>query len=560
MPTAADRFTKEMDQRVFEGRFLINIIGGIVRQDKVFPTSKTDINWERMYHLADYHDVANTAYLGILGMTERLPDVWQEKFRQRYQEALTYNNIYTKAELDILKLFNRNRIDCTVLESSAIRKFYKVPEAAGNSPLRLYFGSGNYTRAKGFLISKGFEAVSFFPDGGEKMRSPEGFYTEIYDRFPFVTQNFQKNAALTVGETYQDPDFAQVKNLTLENDYIYKMAEIAYHYCSNSLTLRELLDAFLYYKKYHKTMDMRFVGARLKLFNVDVLCNCLIHMAAMWFGTAKDDVKDIPRDDMSVFDQMEYRIFSSGSSGEEKIPQAIALQQDIVKSKAHNENQAKRRKDMDSIKDRMRIFFHLPEKEKDEEPDLYMKGHVSFETKLYGILVRTPYYTLTLPLRWKNHGEITQVGFREDFRHSTVPANQRDPHEYMVYVDFTEPMKGARAPLLTFCLYSDIKNAADLVVNSVGVYYLGKMLHRNARHSYTLHLVCVYEKGSYYGSKENEAVFRDIVERLDAVTDSVLPVNDPKGNNVNVFQKYAHWKSAQLPEEYRGMFGNSAQD
>lgn len=68
-----------MDRIIFEGRFLVNLAGGIVRQDDL-KAIHSRIDWEHMYRTADYHKIANVVYLGILGNGEKVPERWMERF------------------------------------------------------------------------------------------------------------------------------------------------------------------------------------------------------------------------------------------------------------------------------------------------------------------------------------------------------------------------------------------------------------------------------------------------------------------------------------------------
>jgi len=85
------RWERYMDRLIFEGRFLVNLVGGIVRQDDL-KAIHSRIDWEHMYRTADYHKIANVVYLGILGNGEKVPERWMERFFGRYQESLSYSD------------------------------------------------------------------------------------------------------------------------------------------------------------------------------------------------------------------------------------------------------------------------------------------------------------------------------------------------------------------------------------------------------------------------------------------------------------------------------------
>ena len=158
-----------MNQLIFEGRFLVNMAGCIIRQDALRPV-RGRVNWERMYRTADYHRVANLVYLGMLGKNDQVPPRWRDRFFERYQESLLFGQICSEAEKEILTLLEMKEISCTILASSSVRDLYQVQEMASNSPLILHMDMENYILTKGFLIDLGYESDRVFIGYGERLK------------------------------------------------------------------------------------------------------------------------------------------------------------------------------------------------------------------------------------------------------------------------------------------------------------------------------------------------------------------------------------------------------
>ena len=54
-----------MNRSVYEGKFLLNLVGATLRQDDSFPVMRR-MNWGRLYRIADYHELSSAVYLGML--------------------------------------------------------------------------------------------------------------------------------------------------------------------------------------------------------------------------------------------------------------------------------------------------------------------------------------------------------------------------------------------------------------------------------------------------------------------------------------------------------------
>ncbi|MBP3198120.1 MAG: hypothetical protein J6N21_14090, partial [Butyrivibrio sp.] len=110
-----------MNRTVFEGRYLVDLVGSVIKQ-KDFTKKYMKMDWERLFHLADYHKIANIIYIGMLGASGQIPEKWGARLFERYQESLMYSTSYENSELEILNMLNMHKISATVLESSATRR------------------------------------------------------------------------------------------------------------------------------------------------------------------------------------------------------------------------------------------------------------------------------------------------------------------------------------------------------------------------------------------------------------------------------------------------------
>lgn len=376
-----------MNRSVYEGKFLINLLGSTLRQDDSFPVMRR-MNWGRLYRIADYHELASGIYLGMLSAGARVPSLFGEKFFHRYQEAVRYGEIYESSELEILAAFQAVKVPAVVLESAAVRRLYHLPETAANSPLRLYIPEERYYMARGYLFDLGYETDQFYTGFGEHMKRAGGFQVEIYHHLPFLTKNYKKHMKSLLDRAYPDKKYPVLKVLSLESSYMFRMAEACYHFCTDNLKIRELLDLYLFYKLFHKDMNKKFLDARIKELDISLLSQSLLHMADMWFSSRKDSLFPYPKDSISLFDDMESRILSNGMVGADSIPEAAKLRKAIKEAENKEERAAKWRKwkekwknRFDGIKKQLRWIF--PESS-------YMKS-------LYPGLENAPFL---LPLYW----------------------------------------------------------------------------------------------------------------------------------------------------------------
>ena len=533
------------------------MVGGIIRQDHLYPVHSRKVHWERIYRMADYHKVANIVYLGLLGASEEMEEEWKNRFFRRYQQALAYKDIYEKAESGVLGMLDANQIPCIVLASSSVREFYEIPEAAGNSPLQLFFDENNYEKARDYLIDNGYETTEGCPGYGEHMANAADFRVDIFRKIPFETEGLQSGMKKLMEGSYPDPHFFHIRGLSMEYGFIYCITSTVYQYCRNLLTLRRLLDTYLMFRGYQEDMDAALVHEWLHKLGIDEIAEALLHIAAMWFGSRDDDLVNAPKDGLELYDEIERQILSNGlAKPEHEIHQVgqICLQIQKYQQKQEKEREKRKRREAQRIGTAQRIGFlrsllHPEQKASagEDGEQKYISGRVTVDEVDFGILVGTPYFDLTLPNLWKNHWAVQVEQTKEDFSNSDLQPEERNPYTYRVKL-MIRSQRGDRIPFLTFQVYDDGLNAS-MVSREENGYYLGKLFHMDADNEYDGHVTVVFDRA--IPEREDLELYDMLDQNRESIIASITPVNDPGGQNVNLFERFENWKTEEMPFSFR---------
>lgn len=380
-----------MNRLIFEGRFLVNMVGSITRQDDLRAVHSR-IDWEHMFRTADYHRIANIMYLGILGNGEKVPERWQERFFDRYQEALHYSDVCEESEQEILTMMDMMEVPCIVLTSCKIRNLYQIPEMAGNSPLKLMMDDTSYTLAKGYLVDLGYETDQTYKGYGERMRRISGFSVEIYHKLPFRSYPYTKNMSRILESAYIRDLCKYVRTLSLENRYVFMVAQSVYRYTQDELLIREVLDLYLYHRAWREQMNQEYIESRLEEFGVNELAAKLLQLAYMWFGVKEEILPVEQPEDIRVYDILENRILSRGQISQETDKQALRLAYLI-----------QRDKDKEARKDRREAFYEACSKSWSAfmRKVRWLFPEYKYMCAVYPFLEKVP---LLLPFYWIRRG------------------------------------------------------------------------------------------------------------------------------------------------------------
>lgn len=376
-----------MNQLLFEGRSLVGIVSSIIRQDTM-RVMYNRLDWERMYRIADYHNVSNIVYLGVLGKGDILPEKWRDRFFKRYQEALLFGENCEEAVKEVLTWLDMKDISCTVLTSHSVRNFYKIPEAADNSPLQILMDREKFYLARGYLIDLGYEVNQTYDGYGERFDRVSGVPVILYYKLPFRTLGYARGMAHLLEEARIREPFHHIRELSVESEYLFRMARVVYRYVTDELTLREVLDLYLCHQAWREELDRERIQKRLAVFFIDSLAEKMLRIAYMWFGDKKDDYFTDQPEDMSVYDILEDRLLTKGIVNGEKDEQALRLQRMIQKEI----NRERRREERKQFVDRMEKFRENAEKKlKWLFPDYH------YMASIYPAVERVP---ILLPVFW----------------------------------------------------------------------------------------------------------------------------------------------------------------
>lgn len=380
-----------MNQLLFDGRSLVGIVSSIIRQNELH-VNFNRIDWERMYRIADYHKVANVVYLGILGYSESVPERWRERFFGRYQESLQFGENYKESIREVLTWLDTRNISCTVLTSETVREFYRIPEAADTSPLRIYLDEESYTLARGYLIDLGYEVETTYEGTGERFSRISAISVELYYAFPFRTARYIKEVRKLLESACVREAYKRIRALSIESEFVYRMASAIYRYVTNEVTMREIIEIQIFHKTFRDQICMDSVWKRLKDFEVDGLAEKFLRISYMWFGDRQDTYYDGLPEDMAVYDILEERLLTRGIINHETDSQALKLEKSVrrelekeKKGERIRQLKEKMRERLESIMRILRWIF----------PDYH------YMASIYPVLEKLP---VLLPIFWMVRG------------------------------------------------------------------------------------------------------------------------------------------------------------
>lgn len=299
-----------MYDNIHEGQYLIKLLASAVNNSPITPPPE-DLDWEKLYHLASFHNVANTAYYSLLKFPESsiVPNSVWSKFSQvakkfSAQEALQHFEVR-----QILLRFERNQVFCVPLNGHVMKALYPSPDMRYMSNVELLVSDKDISIIHTIMVSLGYTMIRSTESNFSYFKTPSISIelctslmpktSELYDYFNGICKNLTPKQGLSYIYSIDKEDF-----------YIYTLTYLAQHYAAGGTGIRSILDIWVFLKHYGTALNREFIAMELNKLNLGLFSFYIEELAWIWFSGG-DSFSD-----RSLYQEMESYIFSCSVGGD----------------------------------------------------------------------------------------------------------------------------------------------------------------------------------------------------------------------------------------------------
>ncbi|WP_313075003.1 nucleotidyltransferase family protein [Lacrimispora sp.] len=314
----------------YEERYLIMILSSVMNQ-KTTPEPMRQLDWEKMFRLADFHHVAHVVHYGILGLNEIIPQSIRRRFFEKYLEAVYRTDRLRKAEKQLRSLMEKEKINCFFVDYAENVKSYPIEEMCCQE----YIEMGSDKKGTGLIANK-----LRIRDFVEKPLEDEGF---LYYRIPgikvffynyniFLSKPMRKFYKNLLGTIPRKEGFKHVREMGPNDQYLFYMCRLTDSYAKGEISLNQMIDFWFFYKRYAEEFSWKYIYDRLKKLKIEAFAEKMEYLVLRWFGTGAG----VGAEFAEVYDAMESYILSKGEEGREISSQYLPLIKTVADCYARN--------------------------------------------------------------------------------------------------------------------------------------------------------------------------------------------------------------------------------
>ncbi len=282
-------------------QYMIKCLKEVLLQQKV-SAPVGDFDWEDLYHLSQFHNIANILAAGFTKANISVPVSVKQQFEVEFQKAIFLEAIRQQEMILLEDCLQKSEIRFVRLKGLVVKHLY--PELGMRTMCDLDYMIDKYNMKK---------ACQSMQSVGWQLFNRSAHHDVFKNNSPVTVEihcmsssNLLKNV---MDDVNPNPDNKFLYEMTPENFYLYLITHLKHHFVAGGIGIRPFMDVFLWKKKYGSEWNQSYLTdewSRMKL--ADFVNNVEI-LADFWFG-------DGPPNDTTKF--MEDYILKSGIRGTTK--------------------------------------------------------------------------------------------------------------------------------------------------------------------------------------------------------------------------------------------------
>jgi len=312
----------------YEERYLITLLSAVLNQTKT-PEPIRQLDWEKLYRLADYHHVAHTAYYGIIGLEESIPQTVRQRFYERYHEVVFRNERLKDSEDWVGMLLERGSVNCFLIRYSDSAPNYPIEEMCCAEFIEVGIGKKSIKLVKNIFEKADLEMLSNDHSGQVFYRVP-GIKVLCYNSNMFFSKKMRKYFQNMFSSLPRKKKYRNVRELPPNDKYIFYMCRLTDNYARGEINISQIIDFWIFYKKNAESFSWPVIYDTLKKLKIEEFAERLEFLILRWFS------KGVTNDNIEIYEAMESYIFTKGAEGRKISSEFLPLINTVADCYARN--------------------------------------------------------------------------------------------------------------------------------------------------------------------------------------------------------------------------------
>lgn len=309
--------------------YMLRLIGAVVSGEKL-PVPPLDVNWEQVYAISKFHNVANIVAYAVSIENYPMENEIKQKFLKNMFDAVLLDENQKKEFNTLFEAFEENGIEYMPLKGLNLKKHYASSDMRNMCDGDILIHENDRDKINTVMEKLGYRFKK------------ESNHELIYVKEPFINVELHK----LLIPSYNDDLYAyygdgwrladrvlETSRYTLnsEDEFVYILTHFAKHYRDGGAGIKYILDIWMYLKK--NNVDLDYVNRELEKLGLLSFGENIIKLTKVWFENSSCD---------ELMAEMTKYIIDSGMYGNAKNKALVTqMRENSVKSMENHKKSSK---------------------------------------------------------------------------------------------------------------------------------------------------------------------------------------------------------------------------
>ena len=267
-----------------------------------------DANYEKIYKLSKKQGLSNLTYYGINKINPPINKELYTKWENDCINAIVYDVYHQEAYKQIKKQFNKKQIEYMMLKGIILKKLYPTTDMRTMGDIDILIHPHQRHQVKEIMNSLDYTTLVYQKNNEDIYeKNPDitiEIHTELFEKKSIYYHSY-KNIWNKLDKYSNSTEY----KFNLDDFYIFIITHFAKHYYHAGSGIRNIIDIYLFRKKYLKKLNKTYIETKLKEINLLQFEQDILSLIDVWFNNKKHN---------EATKEMQQYIFESGIKGKQE--------------------------------------------------------------------------------------------------------------------------------------------------------------------------------------------------------------------------------------------------
>ena len=305
---------KKMEQKSYQQEYLLKIIDAILKGNKMIAPIGRQL--EDLYRISEFHGCGNLVYYGVLSMDVYGQQQWKERFQLVFQRCFQKIEHFVEEENKIMKLLEEREIPCVRIHNLTLIDLYPKKEMARLEQLQFLIESHNVKKVQRLLEEMEYEKIGEEKEKYTIFYKIPGMKIIFYEDIPIEDKKRKKEVVQLLKQVQLIDSYQYLYEFTKDDWYCFFIVKLAEDFVEGNLTIRSIIDFWLYFKSIQEEITVEKVNVFLEKLHLLNFYEHLLQLSSLWFEPRL--ITEITEEEKKIYFGMEQYILTKGVVGIEE--------------------------------------------------------------------------------------------------------------------------------------------------------------------------------------------------------------------------------------------------